>query len=118
MTAPRASCVLPGFAVGVALREEVAGLRYYAGQVQAVDSLGVRLTGVDWFVGTFTGYDFYFPWSNVLGITAIVTPEHDLHRWSEVAAGDQNRHRVANVDTPRPDVAPTPPLRWGEVGPG
>lgn len=82
----------PGFAVGVGLREPVADLRYYAGEIQVIDRQGIRLTTFNWLIGAFTNFDVWFPWTNIVGITEIVTPDHNPHGWPDHVADDQRQH--------------------------
>lgn len=58
----------PGWAVAVALREPVSGLACWVGEIQALDERGLRLTLVDWIIGSFTGWDFFIPWDNVVAV--------------------------------------------------
>ena len=65
----------------------------FVGEVQAVDNRGVRLTLIDWFVGSFSGWDVFVPWLEIKEAW-IATPEHDkglfldqiLHRASHLGA--------------------------------
>lgn len=82
----------PGYAVGIALREPIAKLNYFVGEVQAVDDIGIRITHVDWLVGLFSGFDCWFPWANVLGITEIATPAHSMYDWHHSASKAQGLH--------------------------
>ena len=92
MTAPHDPTLVKGYLVGVALREPVAEQRYYVGELQATDALGIRVTGVDWFIGETVGFDQWFPWSNVLGLRDIATPEHSAKNWLDTQANSQRRH--------------------------
>jgi hypothetical protein len=89
--------------VGVALAEPVAGLRYYCGEIQALDDRGVRVTGFDWLVGLFTQFDVWFPWTNVLGMTEVATSDHSMHEWADKAGGAQRRHNGDRLDDQGPD---------------
>jgi hypothetical protein len=92
MSAP--TTLKEGYAVGVALREPIGTQRFYVGEVQAVDNLGVRLTCIDWLLGAFSGFDLWFPWSNVLGMTEVCIPQmHDMGKvWQHCVSGSQQRH--------------------------
>jgi predicted GIY-YIG superfamily endonuclease len=87
----------PGFCVGVALREPIGGMKYYVGEVQAVDDLGIRVSSIQWMIGTFTGFDEWFPWSNVLGLSGIATEAHSLHGWVDMQGDNQERHNKGEV---------------------
>lgn len=93
----------PGYWVGLALSEAVSGSRYWVGQVQHVDERGVRVTLVDWLTGTASGWDFYAPWSNILGVH-IATPDHDISGFAESAGQFQSRHddNAADKTPPKP----------------
>lgn len=94
---PESRPLEPGYCVGVALREPICSLRYYVGEVQAVDELGIRITGIDWMVGMFCGFDHWFPWSNILGLKDVATEAHSLHDWASQQGSSQRRH---NGDPP------------------
>lgn len=49
----------------------------FVGEVQAVDERGMRITHIDWLVGSFVGSDVFVPWREVREIT-IATPDHDV----------------------------------------
>ncbi|GAA1984304.1 hypothetical protein [Amycolatopsis minnesotensis] len=99
-----------GYWVGLALREPVSGLRYWVGQVQYVDEHGVRLTLIDWLVGTATGWDFYVPWDNVLG-AHVGTPEHDLSRFAEEVGKLQDLHTETSSTDHENDDKPARQVR-------
>ncbi len=81
----------PGDWVALALKEPVANLRCYVGEVQALDERGCTITLIDWLIGSATGYDFWSPWANVLG-ALVATRAHDLSRYGDSAAAFQGRH--------------------------
>ena len=81
--------IAAGFWIALTLREGTAPLRSYVGQVQAVDTNGVRLTLIDWLIGNASGYDLFVPWLNIEA-ALIATPEHDADGFSKRAAAWQN----------------------------
>ncbi|WP_329054082.1 hypothetical protein OG738_13565 [Amycolatopsis sp. NBC_01488] len=100
----------PGYWVGIALREPVSGSRYWVGEVQELDDHGLRLTLIDWIVGTATGWDFYVPWDNVLG-AHVATPEHDLRQFGEEAGQFQTRHNEASSTEDKREDEPSRQVR-------
>jgi hypothetical protein len=80
----------PGFWVAITLKPDAAPLRVYVGQIQAVDTHGVRLTLVDWLVGNASSWDFYAPWETIT-CALLATPDHDLGQFGERAADWQQR---------------------------
>ena len=66
-----------GYAVALTLPEGVAPLRCYVGQIEAINDRGLRMTLVDWLIGTFTGNDLFVPWSNIESCL-VCTDDHDL----------------------------------------
>jgi len=76
------------FWIALTLREGTAPLRSYVGQVQAVDTNGIRLTLIDWLIGNASGYDLFVPWLNIEA-ALIATPEHDADGFSKRAAAWQ-----------------------------
>jgi len=79
------STIEPGFWVAVTLKKDSAPLRVYVGQVQEVDDSGIRLTLIDWLIGTATGWDLFVPWAT-LEAALVATPEHDVERFGEAGA--------------------------------
>ena len=67
----------------------VAPLVAYAGEIQAIDEHGVRITLVDWFSGAFSGSDLFIPWRN-LQAALVYTEDHDLRMFADDAGGWQN----------------------------
>jgi hypothetical protein len=61
----RQPTLYPGFWAALTLRAGTAPLRCYVGVVQSVDAHGVRITLVDWLMGSATGFDVFVPWSNL-----------------------------------------------------
>ena len=57
-----------GWGVSVVLKEPVADLGCYVGEVRYVDDRGIRITLMDWMIGECLGHDFWVPWSNVLAM--------------------------------------------------
>jgi hypothetical protein len=55
----------------------VAPLRCYVGQIQAIDSDGMRITLVDWFTGMAANWDFFVSHRNIES-ALVCTEEHDL----------------------------------------
>jgi hypothetical protein len=74
------------------------------GEVQAVDSFGVRITGMDWLVGGPCNFDIVVPWAEIAGVFDICTSAHSDYGWSDTAAATQNRATKARTK-PDPDAA-------------
>lgn len=79
-----ASVLEPGHWVALTLKAGAAPLRVYVGEVQAVDGRGVRITLIDWVVGTADSWDFFAPWESVSS-ALVATPDHAIGRFG--AAG-------------------------------
>jgi hypothetical protein len=79
-----------GYWAAVALQPNAAPLRCYVGQVEAIDSRGVRLTLVDWLSGTPSGWDVFAPWEQITSML-IATPAHDVPAFREAAGTWQTR---------------------------
>jgi hypothetical protein len=73
-----------GWWAALTLKAGVAPLRCYVGQIQALDTEGVRITLVDWFSGIASGYDFYVPHRNIES-ALVCTEQHDLDGFGERA---------------------------------
>jgi hypothetical protein len=73
-----------GWWVAVTVKPGTAPLYCYVGQIQAIDSQGIRLTLVDWITGGAAGWDFYVPHSNVES-ALVATEEHDLKAFGDAA---------------------------------
>jgi hypothetical protein len=80
-----AATLEPGYLVALTLQGDAAPLRAYVGEVQAVDERGVRLTLVDWLVGSFCSWDLFAPWDQITS-ALIATPEHDVARFEQPAS--------------------------------
>jgi hypothetical protein len=93
---------VPGYWVALWLREEIAELRVYVGQVQAVDAHGLRLTLIDWLGGRATGWDFFAPW-DAIAASLIATPEHDVGSFGEAGSDWQRR---AKTKLSQPEAKP------------
>jgi hypothetical protein len=71
--------LMAGHIVALALREPVANLSCYVGEVKSVDTLGVRIALADWILGAFTEREFFAPWSNIIGaMVSLRADEPDL----------------------------------------
>jgi hypothetical protein len=70
----------PGWFVAVVLKLGTAPRRCYAGQIQAVDDQGLRLTLVDWVVGSATSWDLFIPRAS-LESALVAASEHDLRQF-------------------------------------
>jgi hypothetical protein len=79
----------PGWWVALTLRADTAKLRVYVGQVQALDDRGVRITLIDWFVGSASSWDFFAPWDSIVS-TLIATDEHEHAGFGEAASSWQS----------------------------
>ena len=97
----------PGYAVALTLTPDAAPLRVYVGQVQTVDEHGVRLTLVDWLIGSFSGWDVFVPWSQITS-ALVATPDHDVPRFGD-AAGDWQRRMTEAATPPTTTEAAQPP---------
>ena len=73
----RDETIYKGNIVAVVLRPDAAPLRCYVGEVQAVDDRGLRITCMDWFIGQFSGFDVFAPWSQITAVQ-VATEEHSL----------------------------------------
>lgn len=76
----------PGYWVAMVVREGAEpGTGVYVGVVQAVDPRGVRLTLIDWIIGTACGWDLFVPWPDIR-CCLIATPEHDVEHFGKAGA--------------------------------
>ncbi len=67
-----------GWVVLVLLARPVYGdMRCFVGEVQRSSPLGLRITTIDWLLGTFTGADFWFKWEHVVAVE-VFTDQHEL----------------------------------------
>ena len=80
-----------GYAVALTLPEGVAPLRCYVGQIEVIDDLGLRMTLMDWVVGTFTSDDLFVPWSNIESCL-VCKENHDLELFLEHSAPKWQAH--------------------------
>ncbi|HEY1444759.1 MAG TPA: hypothetical protein VGF51_07660 [Acidimicrobiales bacterium] len=65
----------PGWGVAIILRQPVNELACYAGEVQAVDGRGVRISAMDWAIGLCVGMDWWFPWADIAAME-VCTDHH------------------------------------------
>ena len=88
--------IRPGSALGVALREPVAGNRFFVGLLTASDNVGLRITALDWITEMFIGDELWFPWAGVVGLVHVVLPGEPLSSdWFERVSAAQERHNDA-----------------------
>ena len=80
----------PGWWVAITLKEDVAPLRCYVGQVQFVGKRGVRITLVDWLLGQALSWDLFVPWGQ-MGPVLIATEEHDSEAFGDAAMAWQTK---------------------------
>lgn len=73
-----------GWWAAVTVKEGVFPLRRYVGQVEAIGELGLRLTLVDWVMGTAASYDLFVPWTSLEG-AYVATDEHDIKAFGDYA---------------------------------
>jgi len=71
--------------VAVVLKNRVAPLRCYVGQIQAKEEYGIRITCVDWISGSASGQDLYLPLESIES-ALVATDDHDLKMFLEAAA--------------------------------
>jgi hypothetical protein len=91
-----------GYWVAISIKDNTAPSRSYVGQIEAMDSSGIRLTLLDWVVMEPVGYDLFVPW-NSLGAALVCTDEHDLHGFlgfEGAAARWQNKMNEEEYRTP------------------
>ena len=82
-----------GWLVAVCLKPDTAPSRCYVGQIEAGDERGIRLTLADWISGTFSGNDFFVPWSNITS-ALVATPDHNTEMFMESAMAFQTKCNV------------------------
>jgi hypothetical protein len=80
----------PGYVVALVLKEGIAPMRCYVGEVQNVDDRGIRLTLVGWIIGAFLSWDFFAPWESITA-ALVATPNHDIKSFGEEAGEFQLR---------------------------
>ena len=73
-----------GHWVALTLKPNTAPMACYVGRVQEIDAKGVRITLIDWIIGTASGWDFYTSWNNI-DSALVATSEHDVGRFGEAA---------------------------------
>jgi hypothetical protein len=88
----------PGWWVALTLRPDAAPLRVYVGEVQQVDEHGVRITLIDWLLGSATSWDFFAPWSMVAS-ALVGTDKHHVERFGESASQWQSQMSRAEAET-------------------
>ncbi len=88
-----------GYWVALSLRAGAAPLSCYVGQIEATDERGVRITLVDWIMGTASGYDLFVPWSEITA-ALVATPEQDEKGFAERASKWQQS--MAKLRSPEP----------------
>ena len=79
-----------GWWAAVTVKAGVFPLRCYVGQVEAIGEPGVRLTLIDWVMGTATSYDLFVPWASLEG-AYVATDQHDIKSFGEYAVPWQNK---------------------------
>ena len=84
----------PGFLVALTLRPDAAPLRCYVGEVQMIDERGIRVTLIDWLIGSCCGWDLFVPWEQVTS-ALVSTSEHDANGFGDDAARWQERMHPA-----------------------
>ena len=80
-----------GYWIAVTLPADIAPLRSYVGQVQAVDEQGSRLVRLV-ADGDGPAYDLFIPWVN-LDSALVATPDHDERLFAQEAAKWQEAMR-------------------------
>jgi hypothetical protein len=83
-----AATLEPGYVVALTLRADAAPLRAYVGEVQTVDERGVRLTLIDWLIGSFCSWDLFAPWEQITS-ALVATPDHDVTHFDQAAGNWQ-----------------------------
>ncbi len=83
-TKPTEPTLKPGRWAAVVLKSGAAPLRCYVGQIQAIDTQGVRLTLIDWILGSATNWDFFVPHASLESVF-VCTDQHDLTQFGDVA---------------------------------
>jgi len=85
-----------GFFVALTLKQDTAPLDCYVGKVQAVSSTHIRITLIDWIIGTANSWDLSIPMTNI-DSALVATPEHDIKSFGEAAAEWQKRVKHMRV---------------------
>jgi hypothetical protein len=78
-------CIEVGFVVLVVTKPGTAPRICYCGEVQELDSLGMRITSVNWLSGTFTCFDLFFRWESITSVL-VATSAHDKSEFGKLAA--------------------------------
>jgi hypothetical protein len=79
----------PGWWAAITLKPDTAPLRCYVGEIQALDSQGVRITLVDWFSAQPTGWDLFVPHANIESALVATNDNHiktirdEAGKWQE-----------------------------------
>ena len=74
-----------GWWAALNLKPDVAPLRCYVGQIQAMSDDGIRITLVDRIRGLADGYDLYVPHRNIES-ALVCTEEHDFESFGDHAS--------------------------------
>lgn len=88
-----------GWWVAATLKPGSAPLRVYVGQIQSVDSRGLRMTLVDWISGNADSWDLFIPHKN-LESALVATNAHDLRRFGNVAGKWEETMNVTKERVP------------------
>jgi hypothetical protein len=89
--------VQTGHVVALALTRPVGGMSCWVGEVQEVDDRGVRITLVDWLIGSACGYDLFAPWP-MIAAALVATEDHDQPGFGDDAAAFQTACNRAALD--------------------
>jgi hypothetical protein len=81
----------------VTVKPGTAPSRCYVGRIQAIDSLAIRLTQVDWIIADAASWDFYVPHSSVES-ALVATEEHNLKAFGDVAGKWQEAMNKTNAE--------------------
>ena len=73
-----------GWSAALTLKPDVAPLRCYVGEIQAISDDGMRISLVDRISGLAGGYDFYVPHRNIES-ALVCTEEHDFEGFGDHA---------------------------------
>jgi hypothetical protein len=99
------STLQKGFFVALTLRHGAAPLDVYVGQVQAVDERGVRITLIDWIIGTASGWDFFAPWASIES-ALVGTPDHSLPFGDDAGKWQEQVKNVRAAERGEPEKIP------------
>ncbi|SRR5579883_1216773 len=81
----------------------------YFGDVQAVTTIGLRLTRIDWPTGRCTGADVLIPWSKV-AMAYVATPAHDACLFLDDALSLSKQWTASSATQTRQESATSQPL--------